>query len=192
MKIFFQTKPLILSSIFISLITIVSCSDDPEDPIVENEEEVITTLTYTLTPFKGGSAVVLSYRDLDGDGDGEPTITNGTLSPATTYTGALTLLNETESPAESITEEIEEEDADHQFFFVTTMSDLQIVYADTDSNGNPLGLLTSVTTGEAGSGIIQVILRHKPDKIASGVASGDITSAGGETDIDIEFAVTVE
>jgi len=190
MKIFFQTKPLILSSIFISLITIVSCSDDPEDPIVENEEEVITTLTYTLTPFKGGSAVVLSYRDLDGDG--EPTITNGTLSPATTYTGALTLLNETESPAESITEEIEEEDADHQFFFVTTMSDLQIVYADTDSNGNPLGLLTSVTTGEAGSGIIQVILRHKPDKIASGVASGDITSAGGETDIDIEFAVTVE
>ena len=72
------------------------------------------------------------------------------------------------------------------------MSDLQIVYADTDSNGNPLGLLTSVTTGEAGSGIIQVILRHKPDKTASGVASGDITSAGGETDIDIEFAVTVE
>ena len=44
MKNFFQTKPLILSSIFISLITIVSCSDDPEDPIVENEEEVITTL----------------------------------------------------------------------------------------------------------------------------------------------------
>ena len=133
MKNFFRIKPLILSSIFISLITIVSCSDDPEDPNVENEEEVITTLTYTLTPFKGGSAVVFSYRDLDGDGDGEPTITNGTLSPATTYTGALTLLNETESPAESITEEIEEEDADHQFFFVTTMSDLQIVYADTDS-----------------------------------------------------------
>ena len=53
MKFLFQTKPLILSSIFISLITIVSCSDDPEDPIVENEEEVITTLTYTLTPSEG-------------------------------------------------------------------------------------------------------------------------------------------
>ena len=186
MKNFFQTKPLILSSIFISLITIVSCSDDPEDPIVENEEEVITTLTYTLTPFKGGSAVVLSYRDLDGDGDGEPTITNGTLSPATTYTGALTLLNETESPAESITEEIEEEDADHQFFFSTTVSDLVVTYDDTDDDGNPVGLATSLTTGAAGSGTLTVTLKHEPNKSA-GVSSGDIANAGGETDIEATF-----
>ena len=192
MKNFFQTKPLILSSIFISLITIVSCSDDPEDPIVENEEEVITTLTYTLTPFKGGSAVVLSYRDLDGDGDGEPTITNGTLSPATTYTGALTLLNETESPAESITEEIEEEDADHQFFFSTTVSDLVVTYDDTDDDGNPVGLATSLTTGAAGSGTLTVTLKHEPNKSASGVAAGDMANAGGETDISVSFTITVE
>ena len=179
MKNFFQTKPLILSSIFISLITIVSCSDDPEDPIVENEEEVITTLTYTLTPFKGGSAVVLSYRDLDGDGDGEPTITNGTLSPATTYT-------------ESITEEIEEEDADHQFFFSTTVSDLVVTYDDTDDDGNPVGLATSLTTGAAGSGTLTVTLKHEPNKSASGVAGGDMANAGGETDISVSFTITVE
>ncbi len=190
MKIFFQTKPLILSSIFISLITIVSCSDDPEDPILENEEEVITTFIYTLTPFKGGSAVVLSYLDLDGDG--EPTITNGTLSPATTYTGALTLLNETESPAESITEEIEEEDADHQFFFSTTVSDLVVTYDDTDDDGNPVGLATSLTTGAAGSGTLTVTLKHEPNKSASGVAGGDMANAGGETDISVSFTITVE
>ncbi len=192
MKFLFQTKPLILSSIFISLITIVSCSDDPEDPIVENEEEVITTLTYTLTPFKGGSPVVLSYRDLDGNGDGEPTITNGTLSAATTYTGALTLLNETESPAESITEEIEEEDADHQFFFSTTVSDLVVTYDDTDDDGNPVGLATSLTTGSVGSGTLTVTLKHQPNKSASGVAGGDMANAGGETDISVSFTITVE
>jgi hypothetical protein len=192
MKNFFQVKPLVLSSIFISLITIVSCSDDPEDPIVENEEEVITTLTYTLTPSEGGSAVVLTYQDLDGDGAGEPTITNGTLSASTVYSGVLTLLNETEDPAESITEEIDEEDDEHQFFFSSTITDLQVAYADTDGDGNPVGLATTLTTSAAGSGTLTITLRHEPEKSASGVASGDITSAGGETDISVTFTITVE
>ena len=192
MKNFFQVKPLVLSSIFISLITIVSCSDDPEDPIVENEEEVITTLTYTLTPSEGGSAVVLTYQDLDGDGAGEPTITNGTLSASTVYSGVLTLFNETEDPAESITEEIDEEDDEHQFFFSSTITDLQVAYADTDGDGNPVGLATTLTTSVAGSGTLTITLRHEPEKSASGVASGDITSAGGETDISVTFTITVE
>ncbi len=189
---FFQTKSLILKLIFISLLAVMSCSDDPDDPVIENEEEVITTLTYTLTPFKGGSAVVLSYQDLDGDGAGEPTITNGTLSAETTYTGALTILNETESPAESITEEIEEEDADHQFFFSTTISDLVVTYDDADDDGNPVGLATSLTTGAAGSGTLTVTLKHEPDKSASGVSEGDMTNAGGETDISVTWTITVE
>ena len=192
MKNIFQTKSLILTSVFISLISIMSCSDDPEDPIIENEEEVITTFTYTLTPSEGGSAVVLSYQDLDGDGANEPTITNGTLSAETTYSGALTLLNETESPAESITEEIEEEDADHQFFFETTVSGLSVAYADTDDDGNPVGLASTLTTGSAGSGNLTVTLKHEPDKSASGVSDGVITNAGGETDISVTWTITVE
>ena len=35
-------------------------------------------------------------------------------------------------------------------------------------------------------------LRHEPAKDASGVAAGDITNAGGETDIEVTFDVTVE
>jgi hypothetical protein len=192
MKNIFQTKSLLLTLIFVSLLSIMSCSDDPEDPIIENEEEVITTLTYTLTPSEGGSAVVLSYQDLDGDGANEPTITNGTLSAETTYSGSLTLLNETESPAESITEEIEEEDADHQFFFVTTVSGLSVAYADTDGDGNPVGLASTLTTGSAGSGNLTVTLKHEPDKSASGVSDGVITNAGGETDISVTWTITVE
>ena len=192
MKNIFQTKSLLLTSVIISLLAVMSCSDDPEDPIIENEEEVITTLTYTLTPSEGGSAVVLSYQDLDGDGANEPTITNGTLSAETTYSGSLTLLNETESPAESITEEIEEEDADHQFFFVTTVSGLSVAYADTDDDGNPVGIASTLTTGSAGSGNLTVTLKHEPDKSASGVSDGVITNAGGETDISVTWTITVE
>ena len=192
MKNIFQTKSVILTSVFISLLAVMSCSDDPDDPIIENEEEVITTLTYTLTPSEGGSAVVLSYQDLDGDGANEPTITNGTLSAETTYSGSMTLLNETESPAESITEEIEKEDADHQFFFVTTVSGLSVAYADTDDDGNPVGLASTLTTGSAGSGNLTVTLKHEPDKSASGVSDGVITNAGGETDISVTWTITVE
>ena len=61
-----------------------------------------------------------------------------------------------------------------------------------DANGNPIGLLTTVTTEEPGNGTITVILRHEPDKFALGVSNGDITNAGGETDIEVVFNVEVK
>ena len=168
----------------------VSCEkDDPEPPV---EEEVITTLTYTLSPDGGGADVVLSFVDLDGDGGNDPVITGGTLSANTTYSGSIVLLNETETPAEDVTEEIEEEDEEHQFFFETTVSGLSIAYNDTDEDGNPIGLSSSVTTGSASSGTITVTLRHEPDKNASGVSDGNIANAGGETDIEVVFSVEVQ
>ena len=192
MKNIFRIKPLLLISIFTSLLAVMSCSDDPDDPVIENEQEVMTTFTYTLTPAEGGSAVVLNYRDLDADGPEEPTITNGTLSAETIYTGSIIILNETESPAENVTEEVEEEDKDHQFFFETTVTGLTVEYTDFDGDGNPVGLSTFLTTGAAGSGNLTVTLKHEPDKSASGVADGDMTNAGGETDISVTWAITVE
>ena len=176
-----------------SVLAFGSCKeDDPEDPVIENEEEVITTLRFTLTPDGGGTPIVLLYTDLDGDGGDDPVITVENLAANTTYSGALELLNESESPAEDITEEIEEEDEEHQFFFSTTVSELDIAYADMDSNGDPIGLATTVTTGTANSGTLTIILRHEPDKGGAGVSDGDITNAGGETDIEVTFDVVVE
>ena len=37
-----------------------------------------------------------------------------------------------------------------------------------------------------------ITLRHEPAKTATGVSGGDITNAGGETDIEVVFDVTVE
>ena len=94
-----------------SMLFITSCEkDEPEDPIIPNEEEVITTLNFTLTPDGGGTPVVLSFQDLDGDGGNAPTISEGTLDNNTIYNGSLELLNELEDPAEDITLEVAEEE----------------------------------------------------------------------------------
>jgi len=169
------------------------CDDDDDMmPPIENEEEVITTLRMTFTPDGGGDDIVLEFQDLDADGPDAPTITVNPLDASTDYSVAITLLNETESPAENVTLEIEEEDDEHQFFFDTTVPELTIAYADTDGDGNPVGLSTNVSTGVAGSGLLTVTLRHEPDKNASGVSNGDIANAGGETDIEVIFGVTVQ
>ena len=179
---------------FYTLIVLVAlmfsaCEKDPEPP---NEEEVITTLNYILTPTGGGDDVTLSFVDLDGDGGNDATITGGTLAANQTYSGRLDLLNEAETPTESITDEIAEEDDEHQFFFQTTVSGLVVSYTDMDANGNPIGLATSLTTGDAASGNLVVILKHEPVKDAEGVSGGDITNAAGETDIEVTFQINVE
>jgi len=179
-------KILFIALMAITLLT-TSCGDDEvEIPI---EEEVITTLNYTLTA--GASTVTLSFQDLDGDGGNAPTITGGTLAANTAYSGSIELLNESETPAEDVTEEIEEEDEEHQFFFAST-NGISITYADADAEGNPIGLQNTLTTDAAGSGTVTVTLRHEPNKGGEGVADGDITNAGGETDIEVTFDVTVQ
>lgn len=178
-----------LFGILTVLVALSSCEvDEPEIP---NEEELITTLKYTLTPDDGSSAVELVFKDLDGDGGDSPVITSGTLKSNMIYLGEITLLNESESPAENITEEVEEEDAEHQFFFDYS-GDIVINYNDLDASGFPVGLKSQLTTGGPSNANITITLRHEPNKSASGVSDGNIANAGGETDIAVSFAVNVE
>jgi hypothetical protein len=167
-----------------------SCSND-DAPV--NEEELITTVIVTLTG--GGQTITLTSRDLDGDGPNAPILTpigGGILSSNTTYTGNVKFLNELEDPAEDITIEVEEEGAEHQVFFQLLSSLGTVTYNDTDENGNPIGLSFTLTTGNtAGTGNLTVTLRHEPNKTASGVASGDITNAGGSTDAEVSFPIQV-
>lgn len=185
-----MNKTLLLSMLLsATILSITSCKKDDPDPI--NEEEVITTLTYTLTS-PGGTSVVLNFVDLDGDGANAPVITGGTLEANQTYTGRIELLNESETPAEDITTEIQEEDEDHQFFFESDLSGVTVAYTDTDADGNPVGLNTTLTTADAGSGNLKITLHHEPDKSADGVANGDITNSNGETDIEVTFPIDVQ
>ncbi|HAP69748.1 MAG TPA: type 1 periplasmic binding fold superfamily protein [Flavobacteriales bacterium] len=176
----------------LSILFFTSCEKD--DPEVPNEEELITTVTYTLTPQGGGSIVQFEFRDLDGDGGSAPVITTGTLAANTTYVGVMSLLNESGSETEDITVEVAEEAAEHQLFYTLNSFgfDGNITYADADINGNPIGLLTNFTVGAPSTASLTITLRHEPDKSATGVSDGDITNAGGETDIQVTFEVTVQ
>ena len=165
-----------------------SCSND-DAPV--NEEEVITTVIVTLT--SGGETITLTSKDLDGDGPNAPEVTvSGNLIANTVYTGSTRFLNELEDPADEITIEVEEEGAEHQVFYQLLSSLGTVTYTDTDVDGRPIGLSFTLTTGStAGTGNLTVTLRHEPNKTASGVASGDITNAGGSTDAQVTFPLQV-
>ncbi len=183
-------KKFIFSIFTLVLLCLTSCSKDPE-PV--NEEELITTLVYTLDAAGTNQDVVMTFRDLDGDGGQAPVITTvGTLKVGESYTGSLSLLNESAKPVESITEEIITEALEHQFFFEVSgalAGKLNITYNDKDSENNPIGLVTKITASSVGTGKVKVVLKHEPNKKGSGVKDGNIANAGGETDIEVTFDI---
>jgi hypothetical protein len=165
----------------------LSCEDEVNDPPIPNEEEVITTLTYTLTA--AGSVHTFTFQDLDGDGGNAPTIAVDTITSGVSYSGSMILLNEIEN--EDITTEVFDEAEEHQFFFQSSDPALSVSYSDTDANQQPLGLLSELSVSDPGDYSLTITLRHEPDKSAAGVSDGDITNAGGETDIEVTFQIHV-
>ncbi|MBT8285068.1 MAG: type 1 periplasmic binding fold superfamily protein, partial [Flavobacteriaceae bacterium] len=165
-----------------------SCSYN-DNPVPVNEEEIITTINVSMVPNGGGDTITLQSRDLDGDGPNAPVVTiSGNFVSNIVYGGAIVLLNETEAPAENITDELEEEDEEHQFFYTVSGGlDATTDYANFDDDGNPLGTLFTLSTGAASTGNLGFTLRHEPTKPNTGLAD-----AGGETDLVVTFSVTID
>jgi hypothetical protein len=184
------------SSIMIGLLT--GCKDD--EPTPENEEELITTVQLTFTPTGGGTAIVATWKDLDGDGGNSPDLSNAsaTLDANTSYNLAIELKNESVTPAEDITEEVEEESTEHLFLFdITTNLFSTFSYADTDGT-HPVGLNTTLTTGNGtpATGTLKITLLHESNKANAGVTVGGTVKpksagSGGETDMEVDFEVNV-
>ena len=182
-----KTKTLFALMLFSSVLSFTSCSDDDTAPAVVNEEEVITTVEVEL---KDGTNIFnLKSQDLDGDGPNPAEITPAggvTLLPNTTYVGSIKFLNELESPAEDITLEVEAESNEHQVFYTANSITLTTTATNLDSNGNPLGTEFTLTTGGSGFGNLTFTLIHEPNKPNTG-----LSDAGGETDVEISFPITV-
>lgn len=175
----------------LTMVTLASCSKDDNNSTPANENEVITTVTTKLVD--GLNIITLTSRDLDGDGPNAPVVTvSGTLSADTEYNGTVQFLNETKTPAEDITLEVQEENIFHQLFYQAPSAIGTFTYADTDDNGKPIGLQFKLHTGTTASlGNIIVTLRHQPNKTAAGVSDGDITNAGGSTDAEVIYPIQV-
>lgn len=191
-------KTLKTFALVFSFVTIFSsCSNDDNKSTPVIEEELITTLTAIYTPQGGGTSVTLELEDLDGDGPDVPVVTvSGAFAQNTTYDGVVTFTNESVNPVEDVTIEIIELAEEHQIFYQNTGTLNNFTYATAadnfDSNGKPVGLQSVFTTTGAATGSLKITLIHLPNKTATGVAAGDIANAGGSTDAEAVFSITVE
>jgi hypothetical protein len=188
-------KCFLTCTLLVATMLLSGCDKDDPEPV--NEEELVTTVALSFQRLDDngnptGDAQVFRWKDMDGDGPNAPVIDQISLAANAKYLLTLQFLNESENPVEDVTEEIEAEKDDHQLFFQPAPASLMtIIYADTDNNGTPVGLRNAVSTTAAGSGTLKVTLIHEPVKTAPGVAAGNIANAGGETDIEVEFPVTI-
>lgn len=176
--------------LFTLTFSLTSCiSDDDSLPSIVNPEEVITTVSLTLTPETGGSSIILRSFDSDGDGPNAPIVTvSGDLETDTLYLGMVLFLNETTTPSENITEEVQEEADEHQVLYTIGSSlSASITPTDFDSNSNPLGTSIRLSTSSPSEGSLSITLRHEPKK----PNDGTLLDAGGETDVQVSFPVTV-
>ena len=201
---------ILTAAVFVSAALTFACADDddtsptgPDEPEEHEEEddhgpgeeELITTLEITLTPSGGGVPYTVRFRDLDGEGGNVPVVDRIEIDAGTDYDCTVQVLNETESPPENITEEVEEEAEAHQFFYQTLggFSPATVTYADKESDyvtnsgvDHPVGLEFTLSVPEnAANGLLRVRLSHYDD------APKDGTTLSDETDIDVIFQVYV-
>jgi hypothetical protein len=186
MKTIKSITELLFALLIISTL-ITACGEENPPPV--NEEELITTFILTFTDsVNSANVITATFRDTDGDGGNAPTLFDTIrLEAGKTYFTEITLLDESKTPSENISDEVLEEANDHHFFFHVSGANLTIIYEDFDTNSPPLpiGLSTKWITGATSNGTTQVILKHQPD-----VKNGN--EAPGETDVDLIFTTQIE
>ncbi len=158
---------------------------DRYEPLDEN----FTTLIYSLTPQNGGPQVVLTWRDLDGEGGEPPLILGGKLSAHTTYNGSIALLDETQTPARNLTSLLRlNERGHHLFFFQDGLNGLRLMNTTIDAGGYRNQLVTAAAT----SGKITIVVGYLPQRTVQALVPTDVSNAGGYIEIEATFNIRVE
>ncbi|GAB3328475.1 hypothetical protein GCM10027299_30820 [Larkinella ripae] len=170
-----------------SMAAMISCSDKADEPEPADENELITTVNLKFTEQGTTTTQTFSYRDADGDGGQAPTkFDKITLKPNKTYDLAVELLDESKTPADNISNEVQQESDEHLFVFTVNPTTLATyTYGDKDVNNLPIGLKGTLKTTAAGTGKLRVQLRHQSN-------SKNGTAAPGSDDVNLEFDLTVQ
>lgn len=180
----------IMMLVFASTFLLTSCKKF--EPGEDNEEEVITTMNLHFTPAGGGPVLTYSFDDADGPGGNPPVQSAIVLAPNTIYHVKLELLNKTVSPADTITNEVQEEAAAHRFYYtVSAGNPITVTDFDNDANGIPLGINSQWATGNAANGTLTVTLRHYPGTPPDKQTADPVNSPKSSTDVDIIFSTKI-
>ena len=159
-----------------------SCKKD--DPEVINEEEEINRVTLQVTP-SGGTAT--SYTWNDGDGALRINLTANTAHEVKVFFYDASDAND----IEDITEEVREEADEHLVFYdIASSAPVQVSAASNDTQDEdnvPVRLITTWTTTAAGNTNAKLYLIHEPTNKAGTSRS----AIGGETDVEVDLAITV-
>ncbi|WP_221392733.1 hypothetical protein [Dyadobacter sp. NIV53] len=180
-------KKLVWIMLFSVSTLFTQCKDSEDDVKPDDENELITSVTLNFKEAGTGATTSFSYKDADGDGGNAPTrFDTITLKANTEYTLTIAFLDESKTPVDDITEEINEESYEHLLVYTPSLASLlTYTYGDTDKNNYPIGLTGTAKAGTAGTGSLKVQLRHQP-----GAKNGTITP--GSDDVNLDFKLTVK
>ncbi|WP_192349588.1 hypothetical protein [Algoriphagus sp. Y33] len=190
--------------IALALISFAASSCSSDDPVPENDGELITDVTLTFQEIdESGNAVGDSFDFTASDAEGievgsAPDIETVTLTKGKTYQMSIEVYNSIAE--EDITEEIQEESDEHQFYFLGSafVGTPVLSYEYDDEGGVILGLKGIVTVASnpgTNNATMRILLRHALDKGYPGADNPhfeDYAQAGGESDLDIPFPLILE
>lgn len=182
--------------------------DGPQNPVEDNEEELINRVELSFTSSAGDTFSAVWDDPL---GDGNPTTDGVELVSGESYAVSVAFLNTLSDPPEDITEEILEEADEHQVFITgaaivgpasqdSGAALVEHAYADADSDGLPLGLENTWDVIAEGDGDFTVTLRHLPVEddqvsklpdLAETVAQDGFGGIPGDTDVQVSFSLAV-
>jgi hypothetical protein len=182
-------KSLLLFSL--ATLFIIGCKDDDEttNPAPIQQGEVITMIQLLMRDTITNVTDTITYSDSDGPGGNAPVIDSILLSSGRVYEMSLLLLDESKSPVDTVSNEIEEEADRHLFVFTASPASnfINVNISDTDVNGNPLGLHSYFGCQSAGTGSFRLVLRHY-----NTAADKTNATSGYDSDIDVTFGVRLQ
>lgn len=189
-------------ALIVSLFVFTAC--EPEEPVVENDGEVITDVTLNFTELDASGNPVgtpISFKASDPEGievGASPVVQTVSLMKGKTYRLDIEVFNAIEN--EDITEEILEEADEHQFYFLGSAfvgSSAPLTYVYDDESGDLIGVRGIVTVASSpgfNNAQMRIVLRHDLDKNYPGANNPNFENfvmAGGETDLDITFPLVL-
>ena len=186
-------KQVLKLSLGLALIGALFSSCKKDDPVETNEEEVITTMKLTFVPVGGGTTLTYQFDDPDVTFVTTATQDEIILAPSKAYNVTVQLLNKTETPVADITTEVQAEADAHRFYYAPTAgSNIVVSGLNNDSDGVPLGITSTWTTGAVATGKLKVTLRHYPGTPPGKAAADAVDSPKSGTDIEVEFNTKIQ